>query len=260
MSTNAIEHCDLVDLAVLGTVVRVRLEDAADRQVVEAAWHLCALPPGPREVPTCRVVTLRASATSETRRFALTGLTQDVTRAAIKTQAGEYLMFHAGALSNPETGAAVVYVAPGGTGKTTISRMLGPGRGYVTDETVAVDRSGLIAAYPKPLSTRIAAGGKEEVPPGALGLRAPATPPWIAGLLTLNRDPEHDGDPERHPVELLDALAVLSPEISSLAALADPLRTCRDVIEAAGGLIRVSYRDASQLEPMVDEILRRVKP
>jgi hypothetical protein len=166
-------------------------------------------------------------------------------------------MFHAGGLANLRTGASVVYVAPGGTGKTTISATLGPGRGYITDETVAVTRSGEITPYPKPLSTRNADGGKDELAPGSLGLRPPAAAPWLAGLLALDRDPAHVGDPVVQTVGLLDAIALLSPETSALAALDEPLRTLRDIIEGAGGLLRVTYMEARQLGPLVEEILSR---
>ena len=37
-------------------------------------------------------------------------------------------MFHAGGLANLDTGATIAFVAPGGTGKTTLVRTLGPGR------------------------------------------------------------------------------------------------------------------------------------
>ncbi len=59
-------------------------------------------------------------------------LTQEVTTAAIRAHAGSLLMFHATALSNQDTGASIAFVAPGGTGKTTLVRTLGHGRGYVT--------------------------------------------------------------------------------------------------------------------------------
>lgn len=251
-----LEH---IDLAVLGTVVRVLLEDAADRSEVEAPWHLCVMPPGERVVPDRRVVTLRATDNHRARSSALTTLTQNVTRAAIGEQTGRLLMLHAGALSNLETGATVAYVAPGGTGKTTITRTLGRGRGYVTDETVAVTRAGTIEPYPKPLSVRRVGGGKDEVPPRELGLRPVESRPWLAGLLVLRRDPHHAGDPAVHEISLLDAIAALSPETSAMAALPDPLRACAEVIERAGGLVRVTYREAAHLEEIVVERLGRAR-
>jgi hypothetical protein len=246
-----------VDLDVLGTVVRVHLDDPADRQAVEGPWHLCVLPAAERDVPEPRVVTLPATADEGARLAALTTLTQNVTRAAIGEQTGRLLMFHAGALSNLETGATVAYVAPGGTGKTTITTTLGSGRGYVTDETVAVTREGEIEPYPKPLSVRRAGGGKDEVAPSQVGLRLPGAPPWLAGLMIVRRDPDHVGQPEVRSLGLLDAIAALGPETSALAALPEPLLTCRDVIERAGGLLQVTYREAQHLEEIVTPALER---
>ena len=193
-----------VDLAVLGTVIRVRLEDPADAPVIETLWHLCVLPAAPRDVPEDQLVTLPATAGAPARGQALTVLTQEVTRAAISAQSGRQLMFHAGALSNLETGATVAYVAPGGTGKTTITTTLGRGRGYITDETVAVTRSGEIAPYPKPLSVRRAPAGKDEVAPRDLGLQPAGARPWLASLLVVRRDRAHVGEPSVRDVGLLD--------------------------------------------------------
>lgn len=68
--------------------------------------------------------------------------TQDITRALIAAQIGTLLMLHAGAVSDPVTGRSLVYVAAGGTGKTTLTRRLGQRFGYLTDETVGIDKAG----------------------------------------------------------------------------------------------------------------------
>src|SRR5690606_13126271 len=79
-------------------------------------------------------------------------LTQRITHALIGRRRGELLMLHAGAVCNPTTGAAIAYVAPGGTGKTTLTRLLGQRYGYITDETVGVEPgSWRIHPYQKPL-------------------------------------------------------------------------------------------------------------
>lgn len=244
----------VVDLAVLGTVVRVLLEDPADRGSVETPWHLCLMGSESRDVPEPQVVTLRATDNDRARLSALTTLTQDVTRAAIRAQTGHLLMLHAGALSNLETGATVAYVAPGGTGKTTLTTTLGRGRGYITDETVGVTRRGEIKPYPKPLSVRRSGGGgKDEVAPGDLSLRPAMARPWLARLLVVRRDPEHVGAPLVRPMGLLDGIATVSPETSALAALREPLRTCQDIVERVGGVLHVTFREAIQVEPLLAE-------
>lgn len=246
-----------VDLAVLGTVVRAHLGNPDDRCAVEEPWHLCVLPPEEREVPRSRVVVLPATEDDRARRWALTSLTQEVTRAAITEQTGRLVMFHAGALSNLETGATVAYVAPGGTGKTTITTTLGRGRGYITDETVAVSHSGSVEPYPKPLSIRSANGGKDEVPPGSLGLGPAAAAPWLAALFVVRRDPHHVGPPQVQELGLLDGVVALSPEMSALAALPSPLQTLRDVVERVGGVRQVTYGEAHQLEDLLAQGLER---
>ena len=249
-----------VDLAVLGTVIRVCLDNPADAEVIEALWHLCVLPTAPRDVPEARVVKLPTTADAAARGHALTALTQEVTRAAISAQSGRQLMLHAGALSNLETGATVAYVAPAGTGKTTITRTLGRGRGYITDETVAVTRSGEIVPYPKPLSVRGSAPGKDEIAPRDFGLQPAGARPWLASLLAMRRDPAHVGEPSVREVGTLDAIVALSPETSALASLPQPLATCREIIDRVGGLVHVTFRDATQLEEIVSGSLGRERP
>ena len=55
-------------------------------------------------------------------------LTQRIMLSAIGARAGECLMLHAACIANPVTGAAAAFVAPGGTGETTLVSTLGPGR------------------------------------------------------------------------------------------------------------------------------------
>ena len=111
---------------------------------------------------------------------ALSGITQQVTRAAIEARAGQLLMFHAGALCDLDTGATIAFVAPGGTGKTTLVRTLGPGRGYVTDETVGVRARRGIEPYCKPLSVRRAE-------PGAPKDEIVAARRWVSRCRTVSR-------------------------------------------------------------------------
>jgi hypothetical protein len=255
----------LVDVGVLGTVVRIRTVDTDFTALVRRAWHLALAPGTGREVPEDRTITmtdvevLGSDAPSERRSRAMVALTQRVTFTALRARAGQAVFFHAGGICDPRTGAAFVYVAPGGTGKTTLTRSIGPGLGYLSDETVAVRADGSVMPYLKPLSIR--RGGdvtlKDEVAPGELGLRAPAASPWIAGLVILRRQ---DGARlERKAVTTLDAIAALSPETSALAALDHPFRRLADVLERAGGLEIVTYSEADQLRSLVDEVLRRTR-
>ena len=169
------------------------------------------------------------------------------------------MMFHAGALCDQTTGATIAMVAPGGTGKTTLVRTLGATRGYVTDETVAVDADLTISPYCKPLSVRRpdSRQPKDEMAPADLGLTPPRVPPWLAGMVLLRRDLGLGSEVVVETVDVLDALVLLAPESSSLARLERPLHRLAALLDAVGGLRRVHYHDARDLEPVVREILGR---
>jgi len=245
-----------VDVRALGVVVRVLVPGPKARAAVERAWRQCLAEPGG---PIAATVTFPGPGDDSdemvSRRMQV--LTQQVTGAAIRERAGSLLMFHAGALCNQRTGATVAVVAPGGTGKTTAVRVLGRGRGYVTDETVGMEPDGSIVPYAKPLSVRRpdAPMVKDEIAPQDLGLELPRVDPWIAALVVLRRDLRPRDPVQVERVDLLDALVGLAPETSSLAALERPLHTLSTVVERVGGLRTVRYHDAHDLEPVVAKLL-----
>jgi hypothetical protein len=254
----------VVKVRALGVVVAIRVPRPELREAVEHSWQACLVQEDGDEDGDLRAagtVVLREPHDDHADSLAgsLQMLTQDVTTAAIKSRAGSVLLFHAGGLSNLETGASVVFVAPGGTGKTTLVRTLGPGRGYISDETIAVGADGRITPYAKPLSVRRAEAPhiKDEIPPGELGLALPAADPWLASIVVLRRDREPGTPAEVEVVDLLDALVLLAPETSSLAEVEAPLRTLADLVERSGGLHLVHYSDAVDLEPLVGELLGR---
>ena len=182
--------------------------------------------------------------------FRLMTATQEVTLALIKAQAGRLLMLHAGAVSHPRTGAALVYVAPGGTGKTTMSRRMGLRFRYLTDETVGIDAAGGVRAYPKPLSIRpgFGAGPKAETSPGSLGLRSRGAAPQVARIVLLDRVSSLTGSWTVDELGLMEALVSLVGQTSSLPALERPLHRLGDIIEAAGPVLRIRYREAADVE------------
>lgn len=185
--------------------------------------------------------------------------TQAITKALIAAQAGRLLLLHAGALCDPETGAAVVYVAPGGTGKTTLSRTFGRTFAYLTDETVGITEDRRILPYPKPLSIRRTPhrGVKDEVPASELGLVGPQADPWVAGVLVIRRDAALDGVVVEE-LGALDAVVSLAPETSSLTRLERPLHRLAELGEATGGFRLVRYAEAADLGPVLGEITGRL--
>ena len=183
--------------------------------------------------------------------------TQTVTRAFIAAQAGRLLMLHAGACADPVTGSTVAFVAPGGTGKTTLAEVFASEWGYLTDETVGVEpATWRIHAYPKPLSTRTAEGGfpKSEVGPDQLGLLPAHPAPVLRHLVLLRRD-QGLVEPRWTRLELFDAIVALAPETSSLNRLERPLHLLADLYAALGGIWLVEYAEAGQI---VDEIAERL--
>lgn len=190
-------------------------------------------------------------------RMLLQRLTQQVTRAVIAARTGDLLMLHAGALAHPDTGATIVFVAPGGTGKSTTCRVQGPGRAYLTDETVGIRRDGTIAPYLKPISTRRVdwSGVKDEVAPSALGLVAPTVPATVAGVVLLRREEGRAAPPEVTVLDTLEALTDIAPETSGFMNTPRPLTWLAQLLEDTGGARRVTYGGADQLEELVDEIV-----
>jgi hypothetical protein len=190
-----------------------------------------------------------------------TRLTHAVTGAVIRAQSGRLLMLHAAALADPGTGATLVAVAAGGTGKSTLCRVHGPGRVYLTDETVGIRRDGSVAAYPKPVSLRRSEQpfGKDEVPPARLGLDAPPVPTWVAGVVLLRRDPAHRGAPVVEQLDTLDALVSLAPESSAFMVTDHPLTWLAELLEGTGGARRVTYADTADLGQLVAEVLGRTR-
>lgn len=252
----------IIDVGVLGTVIRIRTPDAAAADLVRRAWHLAALPEGEgarREVPAERTVDMLVDGQHAIREGelpqAMVMLTQRVTLTALTARRGRAVHLHAGGICHPRTGAAFVYVAPGGTGKTTLTRTLGAGYAYLSDETIAVARDGSIAPYLKPLSVRREASGgiKDELAPGDCGLRAPTVPAHLAALVILRRVPGATLDVET--VGTMDAVVALSPETSAIAALDSPLRRVADLVESVGGLRIVTYSEGAQLAPLVADTI-----
>lgn len=181
--------------------------------------------------------------------------TQAITHALIRAQVGRLLLLHAGAVSHLRTGRTLVFVAEGGTGKTTLARTLGRHYGYLTDETVGIDAGNHVLPYPKPLSLRTRAGRpKQETSPDALHLLHPETAPTVAQVVVLARRPEL-ATPRVRELGLLDAIAAITPQSSSLYALPRGLHRCAELIGATAPVLEVTYTEADTLVPLVAELI-----
>jgi sarcosine oxidase gamma subunit len=258
-------------LDAFGVHVEVRVAGArADEVLARLAdlWEHCRTPPGARaeihvdallDDDTATWQEAEASGVVARPELAdlLQVLTQRVTESAVDARAGECVMLHAACLADPATGRAVAFVAPGGTGKTTLVRTLGPGRWYVTDETTVVLEDGTVVPYPKPLSVRRAPGSlfKDETAPSRAGLVAPAGRVHLAGLCLLVRDDDHEGPAVVETLGTLDGVVSLVPQTSHLTDLPRPLRRLAELSESVGGVHRVHYREARDLEALWGRLL-----
>lgn len=190
----------------------------------------------------------------------MTATTQMITQAFIAAQTGRLLMFHAGSVAHPDTNQAVVYVAAGGTGKTTLTRQLGTRYCYLTDETVGVDDQHQILPYPKPLSIRVPGKQyKAETPPDELGLLPSRGSATVARILLLDRSDSYPDEPIAEPTELFDAVMKLVPQTSALSAMDSGLHQLADLIDASGGVLTVHYREATSLYPLIAELIGNAK-
>lgn len=194
---------------------------------------------------------------SDPRRLA-SELSSAVTLAAIRASRGRGLLFHAAGVADPE-GRVVVFVAPSGGGKTTLSSSLGRHFGYVSDETVLIESSLAVQAYRKPLSiVQEDKGPKEQVGPDALGLRElPDAPLRLAGIILLDRRADAPADFALREVALGDAVLELTQQLSFAAADRRTLERLATAASAVGGVLRLSYRDDTDLVPAVAEAIAR---
>ena len=249
--------------------VQVRGDRAAEvLDRLTRLWEFCAAPTGVTGEVTAEVVFdsdpdvwVAADARGAVSRLdiedLLQVLTQRITLSAIDARAGECLMLHAACLADPVTGAAAAFVARGGTGKTTLVSTLGPGRWYVTDETTVVLDDRTVVPYPKPLSIRRTPDSlfKNETPPSALGLVAPAARVQLDALCLLERDQTHEGEPTIETLPTLDALVALVPQTSHLPEMARPLQRLAALCESLGGVHRITYRESADVAGVVDKLL-----
>jgi hypothetical protein len=181
-------------VSAFGVVVPIRARDDLREPVLDA-WRDALTDDEPTTEPV--------DAAGPDVESALHHLSPAVTTRAIDAMAGEMVMLHAAALADPVSGRTAVLVAASGTGKTTASVTLGKTFAYLTDETAAITREGVVLPYRKPLSIIDGSHLKKQIAPSELGLRSAGRQGQLAALLVIERDPEHQGEPI---VDLLDTV------------------------------------------------------
>lgn len=244
-----------VSVEALGVQVRI---DAVPSLVapLRRAWASCLTEGGGAPDVVVDVGALQSVTPAESNDVLLERITQEVTLQAIAARAGRLLMLHACAVADPSTGRVLVCVGRSGTGKTTLASVLGRRWAYVTDETAAINELGRVLRYPKPLSLHGPDGTtKLQVAPSELGMTAASGALQLGALVLLDRRP---GAPEAEvsPVPTVPAIALLAEHASYLAHLARPLGRIADLVHRAGGLRRVTYGEATQVDPVARDLLR----
>ena len=242
---DAVGSCIAIDLTAL---------DEDDEAAVRVAWADALADAAAEPVET---VTPYGSE----RVHMLSGLSQQVTLAAIEAARGRAWMLHAAGIATPD-GQVVVLVGPSGRGKTTASRALGAVYGYVSDETIAIDDDGRVWPYRKPLSVIEDPGApKTQLPPSALGLQPlPDAELRVAAVVLLDRDPSHPEAPAVEVTDLGDALEELVSQTSFLHDQPAALRFIAALAAATGGIRRVKYREAATLPSVIPELVRPTGP
>lgn len=261
----------LVPIAGLGECVRLSVEGENARDVesrVRAAWNMS--PCLEHHAHGCTIGVELVTSHSESTDFSreadritdsdlqrlLGRVSQAVTLALIQAQAGNHLMFHAGAVSHLVSGRSLVFVAESRTGKTTLAQVLGKSYGYLTDETAAIDQDLRILAYAKPLSVRTAGTSeRRELSPNELGLLPPHASPTLGRIVYLRRRDDHVGPPKLTELGLFDAIERLVPQTSSLGRMDRGLHRLADAIERTGPVLQIDYAEAETLVPLVDVML-----
>ena len=184
----------------------------------------------------------------------------DATKAAIASGRGSRVMLHAAALALPETGCALALTAASGTGKSTATRRLGRHLAYLTDETTIVDpATGRITPYAKPLSLYGPSGvrPKDQHGPDQLGLGPTLEDARLVRVAVLDRVREgtEDVQARAETLDVVTAVSELAPQSSSLSRLPRGLVTLCELLDAQGGAVRLVYREAEDLLPVVRELL-----
>ena len=242
-----------LDVSALGVRIRLAFADGIPADTVSAiraSWEGARLAYDAAIEPAAVVpvpVGVEADALAES-------LTMQVTLAALNARSGELLMFHACGVAD-ERGRVAAFVGPSGRGKTTLSRALGSAYGYVSDETIAFDTALVVQPYRKPLSVVRDGRPKEQVSPSAASLQPlPDAPLTVAALVLITRDAEHAA-PSIEQVPFPEAIAELAPQMSYLAELPAPLQTVAAVCDRLGGVVRLTYPDASTVPPILSQLL-----
>ncbi|GGH62404.1 hypothetical protein [Rothia aerolata] len=203
---------------------------------------------------TPHLVHVRSAARAQER------LTVEVTLRLLEALAGKLSLFHAAALGDSASRAAMILIGPSGRGKTTAARFLGRHFAYLSDETAVVQPNHTVRPYPKPLSViDNPHQPKVQYDPAAAGL-SPAAPDdfsyTLRRIILLDRR-EEPVEAHLEPVALADALLEIVEQTSGLVKTEDGVGKLIALIEACGGVQRLTYHEIHQALDLLRENLQK---
>ncbi|WJY64416.1 hypothetical protein CATRI_11835 [Corynebacterium atrinae] len=219
----------------------------AEVEQFEALWRSCL-----REPDDTRMA-LECASRDDVGRYSY-DISRSLALRTIESYWGELLLLHGCALAD-EAGSVVAFVAPSGTGKSTLVRSLGARYRYVTDELVAIEQDGTIHPFPKPISKVVGRDPlvKADLPLERFGLTPAVGALSLKTVVVLNRDPDC-GEPQLRKLTIPDALRSVVGQSSSLWSSRWQVDALVSAITSLGEPLELVYSEASSVGPLVDEL------
>lgn len=255
--------------AVVGSVFGAELRLESDTEIGVEIIREC-LPPGWQEgvagtTPLELSVTAAQDGSFEVRRAGSTaawGQREDVVeqldhivRSHVVVAAPNHVFVHAGVVA--QSGCTIVIPGQSFSGKTTlVAELVRAGALYYSDEYAVLDASGLVHAYPKPLSVRALDGTLDRVnhDPASFGATV-GTEPAPIGLVVST---QYRTTAAWQPSELGPAETVLELMKHTFSTLDRPEQTLAVLGRAAAGATTLKG-DRGDAGPVAADLLARIK-
>jgi hypothetical protein len=201
--------------------------------------------------------------------FAVATLVWEINRRVIASAAVGWVLVHAAAVQRG--GVAMMLPGPSGSGKSTLAAsLLAAGYGYLTDDVVAIDATGRIVPYPKPLGlgedvvpmfaalsdappAATSSDGERYVSPTALGACASDAAPRLVLFPTYDAA----GSDRLVAISRAETLVRLAESSFNFATRGqDAFETLARVIDVCE-CYRIEYAHADRVVAFVDDWYRR---
>lgn len=230
-----------LEIAVLGSRVRIRCDQADTRNLLAAEWARCSA----REEDVDVLAVVEAPGAPDVPTFGYR-LATNITTLAARAASGSLWVVHGCGVATDD-GDVIALVGPSGSGKTTAAIALTTSEfGYVTDEAVGITPLGKVIAYPKPLSlvSEMHPSIKTQHGPDALGLRRCPADLRLRAVVLLERDNDVT-TPWVESVPLIDGLLELAQLSVDVTSFSRPFIQLSTLLDACGGAKRLHYSEVS---------------